>query len=194
MSQQLQQYPQGTQAQYQSGQQFGGQMGQQIGQRFDESVPNEVHQLVQQLDRLESVSAWAKSGACKQGMHQVASICEDIEDVAHLEKKLVLRQSPFARPIGESVKATIQSGVQTLQQAAGQPEVQDNIREAQQTLTIIDTALTQLQSMGQQTMGQQSMGQQAFGGSQQYTGQSGSQGVSGQRTGQGSQQLSPMTQ
>jgi hypothetical protein len=195
MSQQLQHYPQGTQAQYQSGTATGQQFGQQIGGRFDDSVPQQVHQLVQRLDRLESVSSWAKSRACERGMSNVAKVCEDFEDIAHLEKALVIRQSPFARSIGESVKATLQNGLQHLQQAGSQPEVQDTISEAQQTLSVIDNALMQLPSSDVQATGMGSStpvsqgGAQQFGASQQSSQQYGTQPVSQSPYGQPQQNI-----
>ena len=165
MSQQLQPYQTGYQAQTQAGQQLqGSQAGQAIGQRFNESVPQEVQQAVMDLDRFETVVEWAKSRAVEQGMPRVAQRCDDLAGIAHVEKQLILRGSPFAQPIGQATKQTIQQGVQELQAHASQPEVQEALSQAQQSASSIENALSRLQTFGQQyggAQGQQQPGQQA---------------------------------
>jgi len=165
MSQQLQPYQTGYQAQTQTGQQLqGSQMGQAIGQRFNESVPQEVQQAVMDLDRLETVVEWAKSRAVERGHPRIAQRCDDLADIAHMEKQLILRGSPFAQPIGQATKQTIQQGVQELQAHASQPEVQEALSQAQQSASSIENALSRLQTFGQQyggAQGQQQPGQQA---------------------------------
>jgi len=169
MSQQLQPYGTGYQAQTLAGQQLqGSQFGQAIGGRFQESVPQEVQQAVMDLDRFETVVEWAKSRAVERGRPRVAQRCDDLAEIAHLEKQLILRGSPFAEPIGQATKGTIQQGVQELQAEASQPEVQEALAQAQQSVGAIDNALSRLQTFGQQYGGGGSPQQQAM---QQSSGQ-----------------------
>lgn len=200
MTQQLQQYPQYGGGQYQAqtpmGQQIqSSQFGQAVGRRFQESVPQEVVAVVEDLDRLATVCEWAHMKTMERGRPRVARACLDLADIAELEKKLVLRQSSFAQPIGEATRQVIQSAVQELQQHASEPEVQEALSHAQQTAGRIQQALSRIQQFGGQggTGGQpgqmgQPMGQstgQGFGGSMgQQSGQYGA-GQHGQPTGQG---------
>jgi hypothetical protein len=158
-----QQYSQPYQAQTQFGQQLQQQpLGQAIGQRFQASVPQEVQAAVMDLERLETVCEWMKSRATERGRVRVAERADDIANIAHLEKKLLLRGSPFAEPIGRAVQETIQQGVQELQQHVSDPEVQEAISQAQQSLGSIEQALGRLQQFGQQPpVSQQGMTQVA---------------------------------
>jgi D-alanyl-D-alanine dipeptidase len=173
MSQQLQQPPvaeTGTQ-QYQPSYQAQTQVGQQlqesragqfIGQRFQESVPLEVQQAVSDLDRFETVLEWAKSQATMRGRPRVAARCDDLAEIAHLEKKLLLRQSPFAQPIGQATQQTIQQGIQELQHRAGEPEVQEALQHGQQVVNSIGQAMSRVQAWGQQGVQQQGLQPQTF--------------------------------
>jgi len=162
MSQQYTPY----QAQTQAGQQLQQrQFSQFIGQRFQESVPQEVQAAVSDLGRLETVCEWLNSVATERGRPRVAARAADIANIAHLEKKLVLRQSPFAEPIGQAAKQTIQQGIQELQQHASEPEVQEALSEMQQNLNTLSQVVGRVQQWGQQgTQGQQSgmYGQQPY--------------------------------
>lgn len=140
------------------------QFGQAVGQRFQDSVPVEVQSVVQDLDRLETVCEWAKTQATQRGMFTLARACDDIQDIAHVQKKLIIRQSPFAQPLGNATRQVIQNAVQQLQQYTSQPEVQDALSAAQQTTNAISQALTRLQSVGGSI---QSTGQIQPGGTQQ---------------------------
>jgi hypothetical protein len=150
---------------YQAQTQFGQQLQQQplagaIGQRFQASVPQEVQAAVMDLERLETVCEWTKSRATERGLVRVAERADDIANIAHLEKKLLLRGSPFAEPIGRAVQETIRQGVQELQQHVSDPEVQEAISQARQSLGSIEQALGRLQQFGQQpSVSQQGMTQ-----------------------------------
>lgn len=169
MSQQYPQQPQSSQVQQgqgpqsqqpvQSGYQAQTQVGQQVQQRpgvqmatqqYQQSVSQEVQRAVEDLDHLETLSEWVKSRATERGRPRIAARADDLAEVAHLEKNLLLRESPFAEPIGQAVQATIQQGVQELQQYAGDPEVQEALSQAQQTLSTIEQAITRVQQLGQQ--------------------------------------------
>lgn len=158
----------------QSGQQFGQQhqsqrqFGQEMGRRFDEAFSSEVRTTIHDLDRAASVAEWVKTQAAQRGMPTVVRVCDDIQDIAHLEKKLVIRQSPFAQPIGQASQQVLQQGLQELQQHIDEPEVQDAVEKTRRSLDSIDKGLMSLQTMG----GQQQVGQQ-FGrqGGQRYQSQ-----------------------
>ncbi|WP_435345865.1 hypothetical protein [Haloarchaeobius sp. HRN-SO-5] len=180
MSQQLQQPTSATsgvqqeyqpqyQAQTQMGQQFqGSQVGQFMGRRFQETVPHEVQQAVSDLEKFETLMEWAKSRAVQRGRPRVAARCDDLAQIAHLEKGLILRESPFAEPIGHATRQTIQQGIQELQQRASEPEVQEALQQGQQTAQAISNALGRLQSFGQQGMQQQVQQPVQQQGTQQY--------------------------
>ncbi|WP_254532267.1 hypothetical protein [Natrinema gelatinilyticum] len=146
--------------------------GQFIGQQYQQSVPQEIQQAVTDLNRLENVCEWLATRATERGMIHLAERSTDIANIAHLEKKLLLRQSPFAEPI----RGAIQQTIQELQQYAGEPEVQESLTHAQRALDTISTALERIQTAGGQQAGQQPMQmgtQQAQQPSQQMRGQQG---------------------
>ena len=181
MSQQLQNPQQegqpvtNYQAQTPVGQQVqASPLGQAVGQRFQDSVSQDVIRVVSDLDRLETVSEWAKGQATQRGMYRLARACDDLQDIAHLEKKLVIRQSPFAQPIGEATRQVIQNAVSELQQHANQPEVQEALSQAQKVNNDIQTVISGLQAFGQGTMGQ------SFGPQTQAQSQVQPQGATGQ--------------
>ena len=178
-TQQVQPGTQQFQPQYQPSYQAQTPLGQQaqqrpfaraIGGRFDESVPSEVRHAVEDLDRVGTVAEWAKGRASERGMPRVVRVCDDLEDIAHLQKKLIIRQSPFAPAIGQASMGVIQQGLQELQQHLSEPEVQETLQEAQQSLDSISKGISALQGYGQQQVGQQQTGQQQTG--QQQVGQS----------------------
>ncbi|WP_254521918.1 hypothetical protein [Natrinema caseinilyticum] len=152
--------------------------GQFIGQQYQQSVPQEIQQAVDDLDRLENVCEWLVIRAAERGMIPLAERSKDIANIAHLEKKLLLRQSPFAEPI----RGAIQQTIQEFQQYAGEPEVQESLSHAQQALDTINTALERIQTAGQQ-VGQQPT-RQAQQPSQQMGAQPGVQQPSQQMGGQ----------
>jgi len=185
MSQQFQTVQPSYQAQTPAGQGLQqSTLGQAVGQRFSDSVPQEVQQAVMDLDRFETIVEWAKSRAVERGRVRIAQRCDDLAELAHLQKNLILRGSPFAHPVGQATKQTIQQGIQELQAYVSQPEVQEALAEAQQSTASIDNALARLQSWGQQYgtgqpygagttygMGAQTGGmEQPFGANQGYPG------------------------
>jgi hypothetical protein len=158
MSQQVppQQVAQPYQAQTPVGQQLQQQpLAQAVGQRFTQSVSPEVQAAVSDLGRLETVCEWLKGRATEKSRPRLAQRADDIANIAHLQKKLLLRNSPFAEPIGQAVQQTIQQGVQEFQRRASDPEVQDAIAQAQQTINNVSQALSRIQQVGQQSMGPQ---------------------------------------
>ncbi|WP_327051705.1 hypothetical protein [Halomicrococcus gelatinilyticus] len=172
----------------QGGQQQGGQqIGQRMGQRFDDSLPSEVRTTIHDLDRVASVAEWTKTRACQRGMANVVRACDDIQDIAHLQKKLILRESPFAEPIGRAAKQTLQQSLQELQQHVQEPGVQDTVEKARRSVESIDKGLMSLQQKGGQQMGGQQQGGRQMGGQQMGGQQMGGQQMGGQQ--QGGQQF-----
>jgi hypothetical protein len=132
----------------------------------------EVQQAVSDLDRFETVLEWAKSQATMRGRPRVAARCDDLTEIALLEKNLLVRQSPFAQPIGRATQQTIQQGIQELQHRAGDPDVQDALQQGQQVVDSIGQAMGRAQVWGQQGTQQEGSQQQ---GVQQHDSQQGLQ-------------------
>ncbi len=189
MSQQLQQPPtqQGQQSRtsqqsYQPGRQGSQQSMQQLGQqgqqRFEESVPSEVRLAVEDLEKITTISEWTKTRAAERGLHDVVRASNDIEDLAEVQKNLIVRQSPVAPVVGRCVTQALQQSVQDLQQYAQDlqqyaqdPAVQEQLSTVQGSLQNVQLATQRVQQLGQQgSMGQESrMGASTqFGGSQQF--------------------------
>ncbi|WP_458189943.1 hypothetical protein [Haladaptatus sp. NG-WS-4] len=189
-TQQSQQPTQQYQQPGQQSQQQPGQVGQQIRERYEESVPSEVRLAVDDLEKVATTAEWAKMKAVHRGLPRVANVCDDIEELAEFQKKLIIRQSPFSQTVGQCTTQAIQQGLQELQQHADEPAVQDTIEHARQSLDTIHKGLSRLQTQGMQQSGQQ-MGQQVGGqqmgqqGGRQQTGgqQFGGQQVGGQQSG-----------
>ncbi len=166
-----QQQPQQQQPQQQQPQQQGqfGQpwqaLGEQMEQRFDESFSSEIRTTIRDLDKTASVAEWVKMRAAQRGLPTVVRVADDIEDIALLEKKLIIRESPFAQPIGQTSKQVLQQGLQELQQHINEPEVQDAVEKTRRSLESIDRGLTSLQTMGGQQQGGQQFGRR---GGQQH--------------------------
>lgn len=151
------------------GQQPVGQTGGQ--QSFKQSAPPEIQEAVTSLDQFETVSEWAKTKALQRGIPQVAQKLDDLTEIASLQKKLFLRQSPYAEAVSQATSRSIQRSVQDLQAFASEAGVQDVITEAQYVTDTISQASVQIQQWTQQA--QQGM-----------VGATGQQGMSGGSTGQ----------
>lgn len=171
------QYPQPSyQAQSQVGQQFQQMTGGRAGGQFEQQLPQEALKAVQDLDRLANVTEWAKTKVAERGMTRAVRICDDIEDLAHLEKKLIIRQSPFAQPIGQAVVQTIQQNLQELQAHSSEPAIQEMVQQVQQSLSTVQQGASRIQQTSQmqgQQGGMQSQQGQTQG--QPYQQSSGSQ-------------------
>ena len=119
--------------------QVGGVGGPQVSRE-------ELLQAVRSLHNFETVLEIARVRAIESGRLRIARVCGDLIAITEAEKKLVIRQSSFAAPIGEAVKNTIQQGVQQLQSATEIPEVQEALQEAQQATNAIDRARSLVQA------------------------------------------------
>jgi hypothetical protein len=125
-------------------------LGEQSDLGFTESVPTEIVTVVQELDHLETVCGWAHARAMQKNLPHVAKLCADLEEISHLQKELIVRQSTFAQPFGNATQQAIQSAVGELQQFGNQPEIREVITVAQRTVGTIGNALTRLQSFDPQ--------------------------------------------
>lgn len=159
---------------YPAGQQFGGQqfgpqqpsgqgfyasqqgVGMQgpqqqgsFGQSMGESIPGDIQQAVGDLHELEMIAQWTKVQAENRGDVHVARRCDDLVDLAHVQKRLILRQSPAADMFGQSVRTTIEQTVQELGQQQSTPGVGAVITRAQQALSTTSQALGRIQVWGQ---------------------------------------------
>lgn len=132
-----------------------GPVSQRIGKRFDESVPTDIRATVEDLDRVASVAEWTKMQAAERGLPRVVRLCDDLEDVAQLENQLLIRQSPFARPLGQTSMQVIQDGLQDLQEFVDKPEVEETVENLENSVGSIDRALGALQTVTQETVRQQ---------------------------------------
>jgi len=126
--------------------QLSGAAGQVSGVGGPQVSREELLQAVTTLHRFETVLEIARVRAIESGRPRIARVCGDLIAITEAEKKLVIRQSGFAEPIGEAVKQTIQQGVQQLQQATEIPEVQEALQEAQQSVNAIDRAKSLVQA------------------------------------------------
>ena len=154
------QQPQAQTATGQGGQSIG------VGGRFGESVPQEVRSAVLDLERVETLCEWLADRATERGAPQIAGRADDIAHLAHVQKRLLLRNSPFAGPVGRAIQQTVGSVLGEFQQRSADPEVQEAIGQIQQTVQSLDRALGGLQ----QPSAQGWYGQSQSTGSQQPMG------------------------
>jgi len=162
----------GFEPMYGTARELGGGFGQfQENRQFRQ----DVRQTAMTLSRFETALEVARLRALENGRLRVARLCGDLAVVAELEKKLVVRRSPFAEPIGQAVKQTIQQGVQELRQAADDPEVQEALSEAQPAIEAIQNAVSERFEQYAQNQPQFGQGQPQFGQNQPQFGQGQSQ-------------------
>jgi hypothetical protein len=139
------------------GQQY--QQSQQQPQSFDQAVPKQVSQAIYQLEQLESDTEWAHGQAMKAGDHTTSGKLADISQIIHLQKTLLLRESDFARAMGQCTQQSLQQATQQLQQSQV-PGVQKVVQQAQQVSQTIQQASAQVAQRSQtQQMGGQVGGQ-----------------------------------
>jgi hypothetical protein len=128
-----------------------GTQGQAIGGairgRFDDSVPQDVRSAVLDLDRVETLCEWLDYQATERNRPRLAQRAEDVSEIAHLQKQLLLRESPFAEPVGQAAQGVIQQAVQEFQARSTDPEVQDAAAQLGQTLESLGQILAGPQGM-----------------------------------------------
>lgn len=122
-----------------------------VGQGFSQYAPPEISQAVVTLDRVETVAEHTHSLAMQQGDHQTALIADAIEEIAHLEKELLVTENPLAESLSWCTQEVLEQGIQQLQQASGRPEVQELISETHQMLEQVPQSFQQ--SSGQSSHG-----------------------------------------
>ncbi|WP_192498437.1 hypothetical protein [Halorussus halophilus] len=151
-------------------QQMGGKvssMGQRkrIGQQFESELSNELRESLALFDEVSDVAEWCADKCIEHGpqMAECARLCEDVADIAELNKKMIARDSVNGPELADAFLRVAQQGRQTLQQHQQQPHVQETLQVLDQT---VDATNKLLSSIGQQSVGQQ--GTQWQGQSQQF--------------------------
>ena len=151
MSQQQHQQPQ-------TGQHAQTAQSQWTGGTFDQYVPQTVSQAVYQLEQLETDAEWAHGQAMQMGDRTAAKKLADIEDIVHLQKKLLLRESEMAQTVGQCTQQALYQCSQGLQ-GSQTPGVQSVVQQTQQVAQRISQA-SQQATMGAQQGQQSHMGGQ----------------------------------
>jgi DNA anti-recombination protein RmuC len=118
-------------------------------QGFDQSVPGQVANTVYSLEQFETEAEWVEKQAIEMGDIQTAKLLEDVGELAHVQQKLLVRQSPLAGTVGQCTRQAIQQSVQQLQQSQV-PGIQQVVQQAQQLGQQIPQAAQQAQQLGQQ--------------------------------------------
>lgn len=154
----------GQQPTTQFGQQGQQQTTQQVGQRFEEAVPSEIRMAVEELEKVSTVAEWAKTQAVQRGLHRAANASDDIAELAEVQKKLIVRQSPLAGTIGQCVTQGIQQHLQELSQYTQEPTIQAEVQEARRAVQSLQGSLGRLQQFSRQDVTSQGVGQQSTTG------------------------------
>ena len=165
MSQQQQQPPQSQQYGQGIGQQSQQQFGQQSqGGGFEQFVPPQVADAIYSLEEIETDAEWSLAQAIRQGDGFTASELDDLIDLAHIQKRLLLRQSSHAQSVGQCVQEGFQQATRKLQ-GSQVPGVQQVSQKAQQLAQQIPQASMQVAQSGSS----RGMGGQPQGGTQQQS-------------------------
>ena len=122
--------------------------GQSTGPRFAD-IPQDVQHAISSLDALESVAQWAKGQAERRGSGHVASRCDDLAELAHVQKSFLLRQSTATGAVGQATQAGLEQLIQELGQQQPDPSVGELLTTAEQALRATSQALGRLQATGQ---------------------------------------------
>ncbi|WP_326544635.1 hypothetical protein [Halopiger djelfimassiliensis] len=180
--------PQRMSGQQSGGQQMGGQsMQPQQARSFEDHLTNELRIALEDFTELSHIATWCAKECSSAGpqLGTCAQICQDIAELAELNKKLIARDSMFGPEVADTFIRVATEGLPELRQYQQQhPHVAETITAIERTM---DSCETVLGMVGQQMGGQQMTGQQM--GGQQMTGQqTGGQQMTGQ---QGGMQGSP---
>lgn len=165
-----QQQPQQSyqQPQQQAGQQIQQQSGQQTQPSFEQALPRQVSSVIYSLELIETDAEWAETQAIQQADSFTALYLEDLSELVHVQKELLLRKSPQAGIVGQCTQQAFQQIAQRLQQSQV-PGVQQVAQEAQQLAQTIPQVSQQVVQTGSQQFG----GQSGTGGQSTMGGQSG---------------------
>lgn len=143
----------------------GTQKGQ--SQQFSEVAPFEIQQAVRDLAELETIAEWAHTKSMERGDPHVGTITDHLADIAHLERELVLGQSPFAQTFAQCTEQSIRQGIQELQQHQQDPSVQDVVEFGGYAAQTLEESQQHLQHWSQNQPG----GQIQRGGQMPQSGQ-----------------------
>ncbi|MFC7137954.1 hypothetical protein ACFQRB_18920 [Halobaculum litoreum] len=98
------------------------------------------------LQELERMLDQANVYALENGQPVVARLTEDLEELIETQRKLILRQSPFAESFRQAVATTLQQGSQQLQQQPNDGALQEVVAKIQQASAALQSGSLQPQS------------------------------------------------
>ncbi|MFC7068558.1 hypothetical protein [Halobaculum lipolyticum] len=125
------------------------QSGSMAGQADGQQVATALQELERTLDQ-------ANVYALENGRPLVARIAEDLSELTETERKLILRQSPFAESFRQSVSTSLQQAVQQLQQQPDDPAFQEVVGKIQQAIVALEqVSMQQPASTGQMSQASQ---------------------------------------
>jgi hypothetical protein len=135
--------------------------GGRVGGKFEDHLPNEVLTVLQDFQRLESLSAWCAEQCLEMGgqMAQAANTCHDVLDFAHLGVQFMSRNPDRQYEVGEFILRYLQDARQKLAGYQSEP--------TQQLVEALDRAIASVQQALAQTGAQQQRGQASAGVQQQ---------------------------
>lgn len=112
------------------------QSGSMTGQPDGEQVAKALQDLERTLDQ-------ANVYALENGRPLVARIAEDLSELTETERKLILKQSPFAESFRQAVTTSLQQAVQQLQQQPDDPAFQEVVGRIQQAVVALENSSMQ---------------------------------------------------
>lgn len=160
-------FPMGRQQQAAAGQQpITGQSaaagrqataGGQAGIKFEDHLSNEVLTVLQDFQRLESLSAWCAEQCLEMGgqFARIANTCHDVSDLAHLGVQFMSRNPERQADVGDFILGYLQNARQKLAGHQSEP--------TRQLVETLDRAIASLQQALARTGAQQPAGQPLAG-------------------------------
>lgn len=140
------------------------QSGQAQGfgqQTFEQFVPESIARAVYQLEQFETDVEWAHGQAMQTGEGQIAQKLEDIEDIVHVQKSLLIQESPIAATMSQCTQQALQQCQQQLQtsQTPGVQQIVQQIPEVSQAIQQATSQVVQSGQSSQMATGTQTSGQ-----------------------------------
>ncbi|UIP01403.1 hypothetical protein Hbl1158_15965 (plasmid) [Halobaculum sp. CBA1158] len=108
-------------------------------------------QIASVLQELERVLDRANGHALRNGNPRLARMTEDLGEMTETERKLILRESPYAESFRQAVVGSLQQAVQELrQQPTEDPTVQEVITRVQQAAEALQNGSVEIGQQPQQ--------------------------------------------
>ena len=126
---------------------------QQVPQADGQQIATTLQELERTLDQ-------ANVYALENGNPAVARITEDLETMTEAERKLILRQSPFAESFRQTVAQNLQQALQELQQHPNDPALQELTAKIQQASAALQNGSVQMSATSQGVGQHAQLGQQ----------------------------------